>query len=436
MAKGVEVRGRSIRVVFFYEKEKCKESLKIKPTEQNVEYAESLVNTINHEIRLGIFDYKKYFPNSRRFDSGMLKTWIDRWLKGVKHEVAPSTYDSYAGWANRHVKKKWGALAPEEIATSEVKQWITNDLKSLSTKSVKDIVSVMRQVFTLYRQETGSNADPTVGLSFKLPDRTEPETFTLEEIQKITDTVPHGLRYSEYNLAIFCLWTGCRPSEAFALSWENVDLDREEVSFAWSVVRGVYKATKTKGSNRTVDLLQPAVKALKAQQIRTGGIPEIEVELLERDNRTINKKKFKPVFLNTSTGRPFTDSKAYSRAFWKMHLKKAKVPFKGFGQCRHTFATNMLSRQMDVSWICDQLGHDSEKMLRERYAKMIKDYRAQNPADVANAMFSFDDDVNKVNLSPSSCPQCKRKALENLGVNSQGKLLKSCRACGWSGVLS
>lgn len=220
-----------------------------------------------------------------------------------------------------------------------------------------------------------------------MPDDEDPDAFRLAEIELILTTPTH--RPSELNAAKFALWTGARPSEWLALSWNDIDFDNREATFTRAVVLGDYKATKTKRSKRSIDLIKPALEALEQQKKLTWHLPSIKVQVLQRDNRTWREESIRPVFVNHKTLKPYTRIKYYESCFWKTHLEKAEVLYRGASLCRHTFASSMLTAGQDLQWICDMLGHSNDSMLRKRYGKYFKRDRAVNPADTVNKAFNF-----------------------------------------------
>lgn len=373
---------------FNYEGGLCREPLNLSDTDENREYAKGLAATIKHEINADVFDYARYFPESKRLEENTLQYWVKLWLEIKKGKVSPATLKGYDRWCRNYIIPKFGSRQAEQIDAIEVDLWITNDLLKLSSKSIKDIISCLRQIYVMYRKRNHSAANPTDGIKVDLPDDDEPDAFNLDEIEKILQT--HTKQPGELNAVTFAMWTGPRPSEFLSLGWDDVNLRTGEVVFCRSVVLGTYKATKTKRSKRWVDLLVPALDALRRQHELTGHLQAIEIEVLQRDNRTIKKELFRPVFICTNTDKPYLDVKHFNRSFFIKHLEKAEVRHRCVSICRHSFASQMLSTGvMPIDWICEQMGHTSDAMLRRKYGKYFKKQRKINPADLANQAFGF-----------------------------------------------
>jgi integrase len=61
---GVEARSKSIRLNFTWGGKRRREGLDLAPTPANLRAAAKLVAQINHEIKIGVFNYARHFPGS------------------------------------------------------------------------------------------------------------------------------------------------------------------------------------------------------------------------------------------------------------------------------------------------------------------------------------------------------------------------------------
>ncbi|WP_282338534.1 DUF3596 domain-containing protein [Pseudomonas sp. PS02288] len=371
MADGIEVRGNSVRVYFRYQGELCREAIPGDATPENLQNAERLVGIINYEIKAGTFSYARHFPDSPRLKANTLGHYIDLWLEIKRNELAPSGFRTYKSKAETHIRPMWGHRQADQIDHLDLQAWVQKVLMpKLHNKTVREIVSYLRQVYTLYRTRNKSAHDPTEGISIRLPDADEVDPFTREEIKAILSTA--SPRIQELNLARFMLWAGPRVSEAISLAWEDVDLKAGTVRFRRSQVRGDYKVTKTRRSTREVRLLQPALEALKAQVVHTEKAKPVEVEVLDRDNKTKKQQRLRFVFHCTTTSAAHTSSDMLLKGFWRHHLANAEVRYRGPNNCRHTYASQLLSTgAVPLDWIADQMGHTSTAMIWRHYGKWI-----------------------------------------------------------------
>lgn len=371
MADGVEVRGNRMRVYFRFEGELCREPIPGDATPENVANAERIAGIINYELKVGTFSYARHFPDSPRIKTNTLGHFIDLWLDIKRNQMAASGFAMYRSRAEHHIRPRWGDRQADQIDHLDVQAWVQNTLMpKLHNKTVRQILSNLRQVFRLYRTRNRAAHDPTEGIDISLPDADDPDPFTRDEINAILST--ETTRRQEINLTEFMIWSGPRVSEAMALAWEDVDLEAGTVVFRRARVSSQYKVTKTRRSTRKVKLLAPALRALKAQARHTQHLKSELIEVTDRDNRTKKVQKVRFVFHNSSTDRPYLTSDTLRHGWWIYHLKKAGVRARGPNTCRHTFASQMLSSGIATpEWIADQMGHTSTAMIFKHYAKWI-----------------------------------------------------------------
>lgn len=375
---GVYVRGQSIRIEFRYQGVPCKETLKnIKPTKTNLKWAANKRTTILHEISLGTFDYRSHFPDSNRADmfspiklAPTVDEALDDWLALKQIEVRKKTYGNYKRDADNHIRPKFGKKRLDQVTQSEIKKWRAQDLGHLENKSINDICIPLRGIFANamgdriidhnpfdhiqnLERDSGDNADP----------------FELAEIIKLTNA--ETSRRSERNAFVFACWSGVRISEWMALAWEDVDFTKREVRINRSVVRGEYAFPKTKGSHRTVHLIDQAWEALLAQKEITFMTQPKSVSVVGKDNRKVKDQKLTFIFPDSFTGEPYINSARVNERFFTAFLKQNKIRHRGINQARHTFASQLLTKGVAERWIAREMGHTSIIMLEKHYARWM-----------------------------------------------------------------
>lgn len=381
--KGVQVRGQRIRIYFNYGGERRYKSVEGKPVPETLEHYERVVETINFEIAAGTFIYQKHFPDglSERY----FGKFVDAWLDSKKLEVSISTLRSYESRCDNWVLPRWENIDAEQIDYRALQNWTQKVLmRSLTNKTVRDVHSIMGQVFRFYRLSTGSQHNPTEGLSVRLSDPAEPDPFTRSEITKLL-AVDVGGQIN--HLIAFMIWSGARISEALALAWEDVDFNKGVITIKRARVSSTYKVTKTRRSTRKVKLLRPALEALLAQHAITGALPAVKIDILQRDNRTERSTSLHFCFHNPNTGKAFSTADNFRTNFWNEHIKISGVRHRGPNQCRHTFASQMLSSgAVNVDWVANQLGHTSSQMVWRHYGRWIPEDEADSIGRLEDAL--------------------------------------------------
>ncbi len=182
----------------------------------------------------------------------------------------------------------------------------------------------------------------------------KPDIFPLsmEEVKRFLECVLPLYR----NFFVVAFFTGMRFGEMSALKWKNVDFRLNVIKVRETRVRGEEGRPKTKGSVRDIQMLPPVIEAL-------------------RDQRKFTMGRSEYVFLNHNNRPLLPGSVNYH--VWKPALKKAGLKPRSLYQTRHTFATLMLDGREHPGRVQRMMGHESLKMIFERYYSYIKDYQHQ-----------------------------------------------------------
>lgn len=370
--KGVQVRGSRVRIFFTYCGDRRYISMDGEPDAENLERCGLLVKKIEEQIKAGTFVFDEMFPSGPK--GAEFGVYVIDWLESKRLTVSKSSMQAYESRINNWILKRWAKTHSEQIDYRSIQRWTQTELMpQLSNKTIRDIHSIMSQAMMHYRRCTGSKHDPlegiTVGISLACPEG--PDPFSRAEIKKLLAVDPGG----PVNLMIqFAIYTGVRISELLALAWEDVDFDKGVITINRARVSSVYKVTKTRYSTRKLKLMRPALEALTEQYRVTGDSPPIEVEVLQRDNRTYRRQELSFIFHNPSTNGPFSTADNYRNNFWAPHVKQSGVRYRGPNNARHTYASQALSSgAVPLSWVSAQLGHTGTDMLFRHYSTWIEE---------------------------------------------------------------
>jgi len=181
--------------------------------------------------------------------------------------------------------------------------------------------------------------------------------LSMDEVMKVLDCV-----HSHYkNCLTILFFTGLRFGEMAALKWKNISLERKTARICEALVYGEEGRTKTRKSNRDIDLLPPVIEALIEQAAGR------------------KHKKSDYVFLDMH-GNPLTTDHV-REVIWKPALSKAGIEYRPMMQTRHTFATISLSEGENIGWVQNMLAHSSLQMIFTKYyAWMPKETRSDGSA--------------------------------------------------------
>lgn len=166
-------------------------------------------------------------------------------------------------------------------------------------------------------------------------------------------------------LCVLVLATGMREGELLSLRWGDVDLERNMLT-VWATLQRrtrqglVREQAKTGHSRRTIALSEAVVGALRHHRER---------QVRERLQLGDVWAESNLVFPNT-IGRPM-DATNLRRYWWYPLLKRAGLPRIRFHDMRHTAATLLLSRGVNVKVVSEMLGHASVSVTLSLYAHVL-----------------------------------------------------------------
>ena len=339
--RGVSARGNRIQIAFTFKGERCREVWPKEPTEKNLKEAHQFRETILTQIKLGVFDYERTFPNSakaqqmspNRGDKITIEDALNQWLRVHKKRIARSTERDYASALREHLIPTFGHLSLTELKASDIRKWIAS--LTISNKRINNVLVPLRAVYNEALEDEIVAKSPLTGIkNLKVVTR-EPNPFNEREIEAILNE----LRGNDRNLIQFAFETGLRTSELIALRWEDIDLRRRQIYVRRAIVRGAVKETKTKAGTRSVELNEVAFQALENQaKLKRDDVPE--------------------VFFDSSCPHLLDDQKIRKR-IWKPALSKANIEYREPYQTRHTFASVQLSSGKPAIWVAYQMGHSN-----------------------------------------------------------------------------
>lgn len=345
-------------------------------TQSTLNYAEGLRAEIVRKIGLGTFKYSDYFPDSERapqFDLGgrrvLMRKLLNKQLDVYEHQVAngtlsPSTLEGYSKAIRSERMQFWDDKAVAEVTPSMLRDWI--GAMGVTAKRARNLLTPLRSVFedALNDELIAGNPFDKIALNKLLRQTTKASGYEVDPFSADERaTILGQARPDEAPMVRFWLNTGLRPGELIALRWPKIDWVARKARVDRNQVSGVEKGPKTEAGVRDVDLNDEAIAALIAQKGAT---------FLAGEH----------VWHNPRTNSPWGTDAQIRKTLWEPLLKRSGVRHRNPYQCRHTYASSMLTAGQNPWYVAQQLGHVDVQMVFKVYGKFIAaDY--QRPAMVA-----------------------------------------------------
>ena len=264
----LKVSGISFVLDFYYQGQRIRAALPLSPAKKSHWLtAGNLLATIQYEIALGTFNLAKHFPNhpkAKQFLTGSdikISDQLNGWLRHKQDHLELSTLRDYRSATDHYLIPAFGDMSLQELTSAQVRNWLHT--LDISNQRKNNILIPLRAIFSDAYADELISRNPLDRIK-QAPRRTpEADPFSREEMEAILDACDGQIN----NIFKFAFWTGLRTSELIALEWSDVNLKQKTV-----FIRGVRTRTgdkdrpKTSSSIRQVELLPPALDALRSQQ--------------------------------------------------------------------------------------------------------------------------------------------------------------------------
>lgn len=332
---------------------------------------------------------REYFINGEKYSANniakmTIEEFLVDWLENILvNTLKPKSYAIKEYIIKQQITPRIGLLQVNSIVASDIQQMINDMVKEgLSYSTIKKSYDALNQRFKLAIKQGQVNKNPILGVELPIQKNkksSEIHFFTEEQCKEL---IKESRRiYSSNNqnvyrlgeLVPFLIFTGLRIGEAIALEWNDVDFENKIITINKNVVEvksketGKYilekqDSTKTDSSTRMVPLSNSAIECIKNLKQINGN------------------KKF--VFAS-KTGKYISPSN-FNRMFRGIQKSLKYEVVLGVHSLRHTFATLMLNKGIDVKIVSELLGHSNVSVTYNIYIHTIQSQKikAINMVDI------------------------------------------------------
>ncbi|WP_245446662.1 site-specific integrase [Bradyrhizobium sp. MOS002] len=304
--------------------------------------------------------------------------FLDRWLRDwVPGNVSPKTAERYGELLRLHVRPHLGVGRVQKLRAVHLTQLYGKLGASLAPRTVGHVHRVLRQSLGHAMDWDILATNPAARVKAPHVDQEEVETLTAAEIRAVLEKA-RGRPI--YQIAALALATGMRRGELLALRWQDISLDRSQITVARSLeqtAQGLrFKPPKTRHGRRTITLPASAVADLrshwKAQQ-------ELRLAL------GAGKSPPSSLVFADSNGEPRKPNAVTKE--WQRTAGMAKVTAT-FHSLRHTHASQLIAGGIDILTVSRRLGHASAAITMNVYAHLIPQTDERAAAAIETAILA------------------------------------------------
>ena len=273
------------------------------------------------------------------------KYYADLYLKLGRSDWKFSTFCKNEGIVNNRLSFFFYKEI-EEIKPSDVRSWLS-DITDVGSKSKKNYLNCLNGVFNLALEDEAIDKNPVIHIKKLIYMAPRIEPFTNTEVSKILEEAKKYPFKFRLFIAIG-FFTGMRTGEIIALKNQDVDMVNRIITINATRSRFGESSPKTIKSSRRVPILNRLYDLLRVRKFA--------YEYL----------------LETQYGEPYRDCNVFLEKCWKPILKSLGIRYRRPYTMRHTYATNMLRRNLITPpELAALMGHSSVKMIYDVYVNYL-----------------------------------------------------------------
>ena len=365
--------------------------------------------------KAGVIAYNEYMQTGHSFTPSQMSysDYLDYWLKEYCHiNLKYHTIQAYTNIIKNHIKPRVGHYTISLITTSTLQEFINSVYleKGFSKNFLKNILKVLKGSFSYATDVVGFiKINPAMKVRLPKYDYQEDDPahiFTKEEVNTILE------RFKNRNDCVYyafltAYYTGLRVSEVFALTWEDIDLEKKTLSVNKNVIKknqaGATKKRQISGNSTTVWYFgscktPSSVRTISIGDTLTNHLKDYKSKQEEHklDYGEMYMKHYLKEVSNIYTNKPeMKIINAYAEidvALPEVHLvflknngvfegtDTVKYPFKvihyelgincRFHDFRDTHATRLIEAGADIKAVSARLGHSTIRTTYNIYVKV------------------------------------------------------------------
>ncbi len=336
-------------------------------TPKNLNLAKAQLKKMNAEIDLGTFQYRDYFPHSKKVDKfevlqrakqpdrfyPFFDTFANEWFERQKSKWKSSYQNTVRLNLKRYLMPTFGNTLINEVSLSQVEYYrqalmeMTNsdDTRKLSNRRINNIFWPLIAIVSLAADEYKFEY-PLRRYKALKEESADSHPMTIDEVQRFLDVVEE--EWHDYFVLRF--WTGMRSCEVHGLYTEHLDFDHRLIRIRQNYVNGEIGDVKTPKSRRDLKMCDTLYEVLSRVMA--------------------NKTGDSPFVFTNPKGKPL-DTHYVSQKLWYPTLKKAGLKRRRPYETRHTAAVLHIAAHENPLYISQMLGHSDTRLLFDVYAPYV-----------------------------------------------------------------
>lgn len=304
--------------------------------------ADEYINNIKNGL---IIDYETFTI------SDLIHSWLFDFLHNSS-KIKPSTFQRYEGLYRNYIKdSEISGTKLVNIKSIQLQNFYNNLSKEgYSYSQINTLNTFLKVFFNWCIDNDYILKNPCLKVNIK-GNKNDIINNERKDVEILSETeieiIKKYLKNSNFELLFLLdLATGLRQGELLALDWEHIDLENKTIKVEKSVKEVyVYDDENT----RHIETIFQTPKT--ANSFRTVFLPNVIIDVL-----TKIKNKAGLLFRDDE-GNPLKGKNVSTK--WTKILKECNIPHKKFHSIRHTYASMLLQKGVDIETVAELMGHSA-----------------------------------------------------------------------------
>ncbi len=273
---------------------------------------------------------RRFFPETIRRREALLSDVIDDYLKRVKGQLR--SYRDYERYGETW-KTVLGGKTLAQIVPGDVERYLAKRQGTVKPATTNRELAFLKRVFNVAIADGKTERNPVCPVKLRKENNARVRFLTDEEEQRLREAIGEA----EWPMVEVAMHTGLRQAEQFQLRWEHVDFTTGIIT----IPRSKHGETRRVPMNDTVrELLRTRTSRLKSEYVFPCG-----------------------------TGDTPIDACNYMRRVFVPGLNTAAIENFHWHDLRHTFASRLVMKGVDLRTVQELMGHKTITMTL-RYAHL------------------------------------------------------------------
>lgn len=348
-----------------------REGSKLMATPKNLTKAKAMLKKMNAEIDLGSFQYRDYFPKSKKVakfeqlqrdkhpdrEYPFFNDFANQWFERKKGAWKNSYKSTIRNTLDKYLIPEFGNTLVNDITLSQIDYFRQElmeimkdcDTRQLSNRRINFLLWPVIAIISLAAEECKFEY-PLRRYKALKEEKAESHPMTIEEVRKFLDKVPQ--EWKDYFIIRF--WTGIRSCEIHGLEWQHIDFEHRLIRIRQNWVNGEVCDVKTPKSRRDLKMCDTIYEAFKRI----------------KDSSEAGYAPYSDFVFTGKSGVPL-DTHYISKALWYPTLIKAGLKRRRAYETRHTAAVLHIAALENPLYISQMLGHSDTRLLFDVYAPYV-----------------------------------------------------------------